>query len=160
MLSSIDIEACRSLLVHKILVDYRSLITYNMMDKAQVFEGEHLRRQGWENVQVWKWEDASTFPAFDLSFNFRRPEKIRFFWGDGSVLLNWHIHIRTATVMLGTVSTVQPKSAPSTEEMAHFEQAASVGALGRHIPLGKVLVATDVPSFAGVTAFTGLGMAM
>jgi len=101
-----------------------------MVNEAQLLDGVELHYWSWEYGSARKWEDASPLPAFNFLLDLPCPEEIRFFRCNSPLLLSWHVHIGTATVVLGAISALR-----------------------------KVFVTANVPPFARIATFTGLGMA-
>jgi hypothetical protein len=77
----------------------------DMVDEAKILERKKLGRWRWVNVEIWEWEAPCLLPTFNLCLDLRSPQQIRLLRGWGSLFLDGHIHVRTATVVLRTIST-------------------------------------------------------
>jgi hypothetical protein len=119
-----------------------------MVNEAQVLEREELRRGGWIKVQVWEREAPSALPAFDLGLDLRSPKQVCFLGGGSTVLLRRHIHVWAAAVVLRAVSAGGKVSLVLVHSCGHIID----------LPLGEILVATNVSTLAGLTTFARLGV--
>jgi hypothetical protein len=102
----------------------------NVVNEAEVLKTEELRRWCWIYVKIWKGKISGLLPTLNLCLNLWSPKQIRFLRRDSPFLLNWHVHVWTATVVLRAISA-----------------------------LGKVLVTTYMPTFASFTTLARFGMA-
>ena len=81
-----------------------------MVKESELLEGVKLRIRSRVDVEIREWEDSSLLPAFNLRFDLRGPEQICLFRSNSTLLLNWHIHIRTTTVVFRAIATVRKVS--------------------------------------------------
>ena len=75
-----------------------------MVNEAKVLKREELRSWRRIDVKIGKGKVSSLLPAFNICLDFRSPQQICSLWGCGTLFLHGHIHVGTATVMLGTVT--------------------------------------------------------
>jgi hypothetical protein len=120
----------------------------NMVDEAEVLQREELRRRRWVEVQVRERKAPSALPAFDLSLDLRGPKQIRLLRSGSTVLLRRHVHIRATAVVLRAVSAGGKVSLVLVHSCGHIV----------NLPLGEILVATNVSTLAGLTTFARLGV--
>lgn len=131
-----------------------------MMNETKIFDRKKLRLWRWVDVQVWKWENSSLLPALNFRLDLWRPEQVRLIRGGKSLILHGHVHIWTAAIVLGAVSAIQLVRYLSPKKSCFGLLGCSRVSSGKGLPLREVLVTTDVPALASVTAFARLGMAI
>jgi hypothetical protein len=102
----------------------------DMVDQAEIFEGEELRGRRWVDVKIWKWENSSLLPTFNVGFDLWSPKQIRLLRSYSSFFLGWHVHVRTTTIMLRTIAALR-----------------------------EILVTTYMSTFASLATLAGLCMA-
>lgn len=120
----------------------------DMVYKSQVLKGKEMRSRGRVDVEIGERKDARLLPTLYFGLDLGCPKEVCLFWGCGSFVLGWHVHVGTAAVMLGAIPAAVKSAAPRVQIYSLFV----------HAPLGEVLITTNVAAFTRLTAFTGLGM--
>lgn len=123
-----------------------------MVNQAKILEGKELRSRSWVDVQIWEWEVPGLLPALDLCLDFGSPQQIGPLWSGGSLFLNGHVHVRTAAVVLGAISTEDMLASSSGN--VHQDIRLLV-----NLPLGKILVTTDMSTLTRLTTLARFSMA-
>ena len=77
----------------------------DVVDETEVLEREELGSGRWVDVKIWEWEVPSLLPALNLGFDFWSPQQICPLWSCSSLFLNGHVHVGTAAIVLGAIST-------------------------------------------------------
>ena len=108
-----------------------------MVDQAHILNGQILRIWRWVDVEAWEWENSSALPLLNGGFDFRSPHEIRPVRGGRPVLRDRDIVVRAANLVFRAVAA---------EELSVL---ALLGpSRGKHLPLGEVLVTSDVSTLA------------
>jgi hypothetical protein len=120
----------------------------NMMNQPQLLDLEVLRCRCRIDVEAGEGKHPGALPLVNGGFDLRSPEKIRLLRGPCAVVGNSDIVVRATDLVLCAVAAEQMSEARTGTKMRHGT-----------VPLGEVLIASDMTTFAGITALAGLGVA-
>lgn len=108
-----------------------------MVNQAHIFDGQILWVWRGIDVEAWEWENPGALPLLNGCFDLGSPHKIRPVRGGRPILRDRDVVVRAANLVFRAVAaeriiSVSPGRLPISED----------------IPLGKVLVTSDVSTFA------------
>jgi hypothetical protein len=109
-----------------------------MMNQPQLLDLEVLRCRCRIDVEAGEGKHPGALPLVNGGFDLRSPEKIRLLRGPCAVVGNSDIVVRATDLVLCAVAAEQMSEARTGTKMRHGT-----------VPLGEVLIASDMTTFAG-----------